>query len=262
MIERYNPHLIQKRILPLHDRQQGLISLEEDVISQARNIWGGNPKWSNPFRTQYQAAPEIIGEYGIDVARIAEITNSNRPPDEALLESSHRWLSRIYARTLPAKKPAKQKWNPDQWLIAALAARDHLLTRGKMYVALSVIKKAWKLSPIEHEAGINEKTMAFVLLSPFAPCLAQTLLTRTDGTFPATNLEELCESFYPRQAVKVGFYGGGWNWEVVDSHAFKKDPMGSLMEFQWIAKVVKGREWSVRKDNEGWLICLNLPNGK
>lgn len=262
MIGRYNPHLIQKRIFPLFDSLQSEISLKDDVISQAEKIWTGTLSWNNPFRTKYSVAPEIMSEYGIDTVRIAEITSSDHPPDEILLESSYRWLSWIHSQTIPNPNSPEPNWNPDPWIIAAFTARDHLLRRRRLYVSLSVIKKAWKLSPVDSRTHLSGKALAFVLLLPFAPCIARTVLSEITGNFPSLSLERLCESFYPRQAVRIGFQRGGWRWEVVDAPAFNKDPREFLGKLPWIKKVVEGREWNVREEKDGWLICLNLPNRK
>jgi len=263
MIERYNPHFIQKQSFPWLPPKIST-SLEEDVISRADAIWAGTSPFFLPFLENSEILPEFLNEYGIDAVRVASLSQPGNASDSDLLEAAFKWLASIHDYVGEGNIRRKDnEWRPQIWLWAAFSSRDHLLKRGRVYPALAALRKAWKISPVTDFTPAAGKKLAYLLLTPFAPVLGMFLWQKFfPGEIPE-KLENIAASFFPLQAVRFGIERSGWKWEVVNYPEFRENPARYVLNFGWVARALAGKEtWDLRQIEEGWKICLNLPHKK
>ncbi|MBP7634391.1 hypothetical protein KBA41_09465 [Candidatus Ozemobacteraceae bacterium] len=261
---RYNPHRIARDASrwPPTTRSEG--SFHADTRQRACQAWNGRECWLPVDALPASVDPELAAEYGYDAICIATLTAGDALPDEALLESAHRWLSLVHegseaAVAAGAGDPDCSEWDAVPWLSAAFAARDHLVLRSHAYPALAAVRKAWKQAPAGPALPDAARKLIWSLLLPFAPLLARSFLERTAG-WPTPSLEKLAEAFLPRRAVRVALERGGWNWVVVDARRFETEPGREIAGIGWIVEALGDRPWTLRREGEGWRVCLNQPS--
>jgi len=278
MIARYNPHALAR------DAREWVVQpvpawardLFNDITQRAESRWQGESFWADPFKIGLPVDPEMAGEYGTDAVRLAVLTSGFVTPSIGLLDSAYRWLACIHS-AFQESGPNSADWNPDPWLIAGGAARDHLILRGRPYPALAAVKKAWKQSPIFAGSPPVAQEMVLSLLNPFVPVLTRWLLERIRGgnspetlavsshskkvgRWPPRPMASLFKEFEDRMPLRVSFDRGGWQWVAVNRRGFMDGPTRELLAIPWIGRVVAGHPWHLEEIPEGWKVCLSETN--
>jgi len=153
-----------------------LTDLRTDVRKRAAAAWIDLPLWPDPFVVDLGVAPEIVGEFGLDAARVARITASpSGPVGDGELQGAWCWLADVFGRFAAPREEARP-WSAGPWLQAWGTARDHLLRRDRWYAALAAIRKAWKTAPVRATTPPAGRILVGRLLCPFAPVLSDWIL--------------------------------------------------------------------------------------
>lgn len=261
-MNRYNPHSLQKdlsklSILPLPHP----MSLNEEVFFLAEKYWKQptKPSYYSPFMKPEDISKDRFLEYGIDACRLAKLSSSKGGiPTDSLLESSYKWLSSFYEKFFDLDCKI-DSWSPGPWLIAAQAARDHLLARKRPYASFSMIKKANKEAKLTLRASIEGKLLCSILLMPFAPVMGITLvdLIYNVSTFPESffSFDSMASAFPPLKPYCISTKDGGRKWEVLNSKNIKKNLKTEISKLPWVKKTFKNIDWTLSKTPDGWMIC-------
>lgn len=251
MTFRYNPQSIEKQV-----RKWPVLFSEKDlkldlILRLKQQLDLAEKGWADPFSVCLPLNQEYLSEYGIDASRTAVIASSSVIQAESLLETYFKWLSKLYTAL---SKPRQISFNPVPWLEAVIQASDHILKRGKSYLALALIMKASKKSPLSQDLTEQEKTLVATALYPFAPVFAAKALIGKPEVFSIKEIQKLFNAYY---CTKIALENGGWHWQVFSRRMFEGDPILELKKIKWINKASFGKELKIRNEGEGIRICFS-----
>lgn len=276
-VRRYHPHAQQKLLRNLP--RAGFPdcgSLASETLERAR-FWWEDPAaatvpgqalssfigWPSEDSPYLQAPEGGLAEFGLDATRLAGLTApEGKVPDLVLLASSWRWLAGFHEVFAGWREAPYQAWDPQPWIRAGAAARDHLLHRSKVYPGLAALRKAWKEAPITPATPAAGKRLALLLLAPFAPVMARALSqppSTSEQPFldcARRGLGEPMLAFPPLAPVCISLARGGRRWEALDPRKLAFSPRDCLAELPFLAATLRGCRWEARPVPEGWVIEL------
>lgn len=253
---RYNPQSIEKQV-----RKWPVLFSEEvlhnDLVFRVKQIIGETADgWISPFTTKYSFDEDFIAEYGIDACRLATISSSNNPAlAESLLESSFKWLARVYSSF---SQNTTAEFNPVPWLEALLQLQDHIIKRNADNQALALVKKAFKEAPPSKQTATRNLQLVASVLSPFAPILASKLLCNEQivNRRETISQQQLLALFPEYIYIKVALEKGGWHWQVFSRKIYEDNPMIELSKIKWINSAINGKNTKLVNTDGGLRICF------
>lgn len=247
---RYNPHSIEKQA-----RQWPVLfsytDFGEDIRFRVSQLWQQQPGWASPFTCRLSPAAELQSEYGTDACRLAEISAGRNGSAEALLESSFKWLARLYNFF---EQPSSRAFSAEIWLEAAIQSHDHVLIRNNAQVALALLHRATRLSPPFKDMPENERALVTAAVYPFAPILAMYEAKSADGS--PTTIPEIGRTFSDLVCVRFALEKGGWHQGVFCRRQFDQDPVAQLRKLKWVARATENRQVSLIQSEGGLRICF------
>jgi len=248
---RYNPHSIEKqaRKWPVLLCQTELYA---DVHFRIEQIWGEKPSgWLDAFACRSAIAGDLSAEFGVDACRIASVSADNTPAAaEKLLEPSFKWLAKIFGQFTGSSSD----FSPVPWLEAAFIGRDLALQQKKYRTALTLVRKAARLSPPGNSLSSAEHALVTACLYPFAPLLATHLAAQKQSGI--ADLPTLADHFPELVCVRFALENGGWHQKVFDRASFANDPLQQLMQVKLVRKAVGSRSARISSSKQGLRICL------
>ena len=208
--------------------------------------------WPDAFACDCNIAEDLRDEFGTDACRIAAISceKSSSSAVEDLLEPSFKWLAKLFTQF---SKPAGN-FSPAPWLEAAFISRDLILQQNRYRTALTLVRKAARLSPPGSNISRPESALVTACLYPFAPVLAMYLTNQAQPT-PAT-LPALAANFPHLVCIRFALENGGWHQKVFDRRIFADNPLQQLMQVKLVHKAVGNRTARLDETEDGLRICL------
>ncbi|MGM0601144.1 MAG: hypothetical protein ACQETH_15145 [Candidatus Rifleibacteriota bacterium] len=251
----FNPQSIQKqaRKWPVSFYSRNFV---DDLKSRIQQIWQPNIElFNDPFQIELAVNGDLIGEYGIDCCRLAQIEAQNSDISISLLESAYKWLNKFTQQLYKQNK--EKSFKPAVWLEAALEAKDHLLNRNKPHSGLATIKNAFKTTPICN--GMSSKDLQLVLscLYPFIPITVGYYNKTFFSNFMPQTILSIFDYYPDLIMIHYCIGNGGWHWTVLKKKQFEAAPMESLKTIKQVKLATKNKNACLKKVSQGYLICLN-----
>lgn len=249
---RYNPQSIEKQVRkwPVFFSVK---ELKEDILLRLNQLLGLSEKnWCDPFSVAIPFDEETIYEYGVDACRLSLINSNSIKEAETLLESSYKWISKINDDYF--KKINNTLFNPIPWLEALVQMEDHIKTRKASRLALSLVMKAFKISPPHSELKDRDKALVAACLFPFIPIFVTSKLLETTEI---PTIKEIVDSYNEYYSVRVCLEKGGWHWYVFIRENFERDTLSELKKIKWIKKATFGKNIVVKEKGGGLIICFS-----
>ena len=164
---RYNPQSIEKQVRkwPVFFSEN---NLHLDIEKRLGQLLGTNPQgWYNPYSVELPFDTDLIYEYGIDVCRFAVINSGYKKQAESFLEPSFKWVAKFHE--IYSHNNKTDSFNPIPWLEAIVQMQDHIITRKADRLALALVMKAFKDSPLSCKLTELEELLVASCLFPFIP---------------------------------------------------------------------------------------------
>ena len=253
MTLRYNPQSIEKQV-----RKWPVLFSEKDIHSdlslRLNQMLGTSTNgFVDPFSISLPFEEDISSEYGIDACRLSLINSDNVEDASSLLESSYKWISKVY-ESLKKTNNKGTTFDPMPWLEALIQFQDHILTRKADRLALALVMKAFKIASPDLNLSLREKDLVFSCLYPFIPVFVASFCNEC---FPEKKINEIIESFKEYKCVKIALEKGGWHWQVFSCDAFEQNPISELSKVKWVKKAIKNKIVTLKEDNGGVRICFS-----
>ena len=258
MIARYNPHKLQKQ-LKQYEKSDIALPLPLDISLREKTIWAENEFIClSPVHNQdILISADIYSEYGHDVCRLASITHKNKTQtNELILESCHRWVSKLYKLLLTT---SKQIFDPKVWIKSIYIAKDYIEI-GNPALALTALRKAVKLSPPSYNMLLNERLLVLLAMYPFIPVLSGFFLNEIPAAqINSYSLENIIRShFNDLLPIRFIINKSGWHWHVFDAKSFNNNAHREFMNIAWLAKVLQNSNFDIVQESKGYRLCLKM----
>lgn len=258
MSSRYNPHSIEKQArkwpASLFSGEQ-YFDLKSDLLFRQRQIWALEPDnlWKDPFKAIIQIDPDLISEYGIDAARIAQITAQNREITINLLESAFKWLSR-FDNCFFNNDLTKVNFDSAVWLEALLQANETIFACDYVYGGLALIKKARKLSPPTANLDNNQLLLVTTAIYPYCPIYSR--YKAVSEVYPPATCFQLIKLYKEYACIRFSVKKNIWHWKVFPREVFESSPIEALRQIVWVDKMLQNKKIELNTTMEGIQICF------
>ena len=256
MTSRYNPHQLEKYAnRTFGTATDTLFSLFDDVVQRVSLLRQAEPlPLLGPFTANLMVSEALLSEYGHDATRIAQISSQNQSPKLAQLESATKWLARLdYASKNKASGPTPFSARP--WLTAILQGYDQVVRRQQPHLGLSLVRRAFRLSPPTADISGREQALIRSCLFPWCPvwvsCYPKVSVQ------PPNTVNEVCAMFPELICLRLALPAGGWHWQILNRAEFEREPVNELKRIKWIKKAAGNKDISLQKVAEGVRLCLS-----
>ena len=252
MTFRYNPQSIEKQVRkwPVFFSEK---DLHQDIKKRLEQLLDANPKgWYNPYSVELPFEKDLIYEYGIDACRFAVINSSYSNNAETFLEPSFKWIAKFHEVYCHRNQTAL--FNPIPWLEAIVQMQDHIITRKADRLALALVMKAFKESPLPCQLKESEELLVAACLFPFIPIYTACYFPKI---LEIISIKKIIESFTEYSCVKIALEKGGWHWHVFTRKNFEDQPVAELSKIKWIKKAIIGKDVKLKNEAGGIRICFS-----
>ena len=252
MTFRYNPQSIEKQVRkwPVFFSEN---DLHQDIKKRLEQLLDANPKgWYNPYSVELPFEKDLIYEYGIDACRFAVINSGYSNNAETFLEPSFKWIAKFHEVYCHRNQTALFK--PIPWLEAIVQMQDHIITRKADRLALALVMKAFKESPLPCQLKESEELLVAACLFPFIPIYTACYFSKI---LEIISIKKIIESFTEYSCVKIALEKGGWHWHVFTRKNFEDQPVAELSKIKWIKKAIIGKDVKLKNEAGGIRICFS-----
>ncbi len=252
MTFRYNPQSIEKQVRkwPVFFSEN---DLHLDIRKRLEQLLDANPKgWYNPYSVELPFEKDLIYEYGIDACRFAVINSGYSNKAETFLEPSFKWIAKFHEVYCHRNQTAL--FNPIPWLEAIVQMQDHIITRKADRLALALVMKAFKESPLSCQLQESEELLIAACLFPFIPIYTACYFPKI---LEIISIKKIIESFTEYSCVKIALEKGGWHWHVFTRKNFEDQPIAELSKIKWIKKAIIGKDVNLKNEAGGIRICFS-----
>ncbi len=182
------------------------------------------------------------------------------------LESAWLWLSDVHDLMAGLRKGSpKAGESVSTWLTTAVEVPQAVCEQHRAGFALSLLRKAWKLSPLTHASPAELLGLFLCLLEPFAPILGWTL--RQHLALPLRAPTEWCQAvgskFQEYQLIHLQIDRGARHVVVVHTQEWQTNPLQALARCRtWAARLLSDPHWTLINQGETWLLTRSATRSK
>jgi hypothetical protein len=249
---RYNPQSLEKQVRkwPVFFSEN---NLHLDIEKRLGQLSGANPTgWYDPYSVELPFEKDLIYEYGMDACRFAVINSGYKKQAESFLEPSFKWIAKFHEISCHRNKT--DSFNPIPWLEAIIQMQDHIITRKADRLALALVMKAFKESPLSCQLTESDELLIASCLFPFIPIYAANYFPKI---LEINSIKKIIESFTEYSCVKIALEKGGWHWHVFTRKSFENAPIDELSKIRWIKKAIIGKNINLKNEAGGIRICFS-----